>query len=153
MKTVNIHASCVTIGRHGVLILGDSGAGKSDLALRLIDDGAKLVADDRVELYCARGALCARAPKSIAGLIEVRGLGVIALPRRKTVTLALTVKLDATAKRLPDVAFYSPPAPLRMAKPLPFIMLDGAMPSAPARIRLALAAFAKGLFREDFNPT
>ena len=44
MKTVNIHASCVAIGHKGVLILGDSGAGKSDLALRLIDDGARLVA-------------------------------------------------------------------------------------------------------------
>ena len=153
MKTVNIHASCVAIGHKGVLILGDSGAGKSDLALRLIDDGARLVCDDRAELYLANGGLCARAPKSIAGLIEVRGLGLIALPCRKTVRLALTVKLGAMAKRLPDVAFYTPPPPLRMAKPLPFIMLDGAMPSAPARIRLALAAFAKGLFREDFNPT
>jgi len=153
MKTVNIHASCVAIGPHGVLILGDSGAGKSDLALRLIDDGAKLVADDRVELYRASGALCARAPKAIAGLIEVRGLGVIALSCRKTVKLTLAVKLGARAKRLPDAAFYTPPAPLRMVKPLPFIMLDGAMSSAPARIRLALAAFTKGLFREDFNPT
>ena len=150
---VNIHASCVAIGQKGVLILGDSGAGKSDLALRLIDDGAKLVADDRVELYCARGVLCARAPKPIAGLIEVRGLGVIALPCRKTVSLALAVKLGAVAKRLPDAAFYTPPAPLRMVKSLPFIMVDAAMPSAPARIRLALAAFTKGLFREDFNPT
>ncbi|MGZ5926778.1 MAG: HPr kinase/phosphorylase [Rhizomicrobium sp.] len=153
MKTVNIHASCVAIGHKGVLLLGDSGAGKSDLALRLIDDGARLVCDDRVELYLAHGGLCARAPKSIAGLIEVRGLGLIALPCRKTVRLALAVKLGATAKRLPDVAFYPPPSPLRMAKPVPFIMLDGASPSAPARIRLALAAFAKGLFREDFNPT
>jgi HPr kinase/phosphorylase len=153
MKTVNIHASCVAIGQKGVLILGDSGAGKSDLALRLIDDGARLVADDRAELYLAHGALCARPPKSIAGLIEVRGLGVIALPCRKTVRLALAVKLGAAAKRLPDAAFYTPPTPLRMAKPLPFIMLDGAMSSAPARIRLALAAFTKALFREDFNPT
>jgi HPr kinase/phosphorylase len=153
MKSVNIHASCVAIGQKGVLILGDSGAGKSDLSLRLIDDGAKLVADDRVELYLARGALCARAPKSITGLIEVRGLGVIALPCRETVRLTLAVKLGAMAKRLPDAAFYTPPAPLRMAKSLPFITLDGAMPSAPARIRLALAAFTKGLFREDFNPT
>ena len=153
MKAVNIHASCVAIGHKGVLILGDSGAGKSDLALRLIDDGAKLVADDRVELYLAHGGLCARAPKSIAGLVEVRGLGVIALPCRKTVRLALAVKLGGAAKRLPDAAFYAPPAPLRMGKPLPFIMLDGAMPSAPARIRLALASFTKGLFREDFNPT
>ena len=50
-EDVNIHASCVAIGGKGVLLLGDSGAGKSDLALRLIDEGARLVADDRAELY------------------------------------------------------------------------------------------------------
>ena len=153
MISANVHAGCIAVGRKGVLILGESGAGKSDLALRLIDDGAILVADDRTELYIARGALCARAPASIAGLIEVRGLGVIAQPYRRSVTLALAVRLGASGPRLPDPAFYTPPARLKIAKPLPFIMLDGAAPSAPARIRLALAAFAKGLFREDFNPT
>jgi hypothetical protein len=153
MKTVNIHASCVAIGKTGVLILGDSGAGKSDLALRLIDDGAKLVADDRSELYVARGMLHARAPKSIAGLLEVRGLGIVALPFAKNVPLGLAVKLGMPPKRLPDAAFYEPPAPLKAAKALPFIILDGALPGAPARIRLALRAFSKGLFREDFNPT
>jgi len=153
MKIVNIHASCVAIDAKGVLILGNSGAGKSDLALRLIDGGAKLVSDDRTELYAARGRLCARAPKSIAGLMEVRGLGIVALPFVKSVPLSLAVKLGAPPKRLPDDAFYAPPAPLKTAKSLPFIMLDGAMPGAPARIRLALAAFAQGLFREDFNPT
>jgi hypothetical protein len=153
MKTANIHASCVAIDRRGVLILGDSGAGKSDLALRLIDGGAKLVSDDRTDLYIARGRLCARAPKSIAGLIEVRGLGIIAMPFVKNVPLALAIKLGAPPKRLPEAAFYAPPAPLKTAKSLPFIILDGAMPGAPARIRLALAAFTKALFREDFNPT
>ena len=153
MRPANSHASCVAIGTKGVLILGNSGAGKSDLALRLIDDGARLVADDRTELYVSRNALYAQAPKSIAGLIEARGLGVVALPYRKTVRLALAVRLTTTAKRLPEAAFYKPPGPLTMTEALPFILLDGAMPSAPARIRLALTAFAKGLFREDFNPT
>ncbi|MEO7053651.1 MAG: hypothetical protein ABI191_01630, partial [Rhizomicrobium sp.] len=62
-------------------------------------------------------------------------------------------KLGAPPKRLPETAFYAPPASLKTAKSLPFIILDGTMPGAPARIRLALAAFTKGLFREDFNPT
>lgn len=153
MKTVNIHACCVAIGKRGVLILGDSGAGKSDLVLRLIDDGAKLVADDRVEIYVSRGVLHARAPKSIAGLLEVRGLGIVALPFKKSVPLGLAVKLGTPSKRLPDRTCYEPPAPLRPTKSLPFIILDGALPGAPARIRLALTAFSKGLFREDFNPT
>jgi hypothetical protein len=153
VKTINIHASCIAIGKQGVLILGDSGAGKSDLALRLINDGAKLVSDDRTELYVARGMLHARAPKSIAGLLEVWGLGIVALPFAKSVPLGLAVELGMPPKRLPDPAVYTPPAPLKAAKPLPFIILDGALPGAPARIRLALKAFSKALFREDFNPT
>ena len=151
MNTVNIHASCVAIGKRGVLILGDSGAGKSDITLRLIDDGAKLVSDDRTELYISRGLLRARAPKSIAGLLEVRGLGIVALPFDRSVPLALAVKLGPPPKRLPDAVSYE--SPLKRAKPVPFIILDGSLPGATARIRLALAAFVKGLFREDFNPT
>jgi len=153
MRTINIHASCIAVGKQGVLLLGDSGAGKSDLALRLIDDGAMLVSDDRTELYVSRGMLHARAPKSIAGLLEVRGLGIVALPFAKSAPLGLAVKLGAQPKRLPDPAYYTPPTPLKVAKPLPFIMLDGSLPGAPARIRLALTAFRRGLFREDFNPT
>ena len=153
MNTVNIHATCIAIGGNGVLILGNSGAGKSDLALRLIDDGAKLVADDRTELYVVRGRLCARAPKSIAGLIEVRGLGIVALPFAKNAPLVLAVKLQKPRTRLPEPEFYTPPAPLKVSKSLPFIMLDGAAPSAPTRIRVAVTAFTKGLFRGDFNPT
>ena len=153
MATVNIHASCIAIARQGVLILGDSGAGKSDLALRLIDDGARLVSDDRTELYVSRGLLHARAPKTIAGLLEVRGLGIVKLPFVKSAPVGLAVQLGAQPKRLPDTACYEPPALLKAAKPLPFIILDGALPGAPARIRLALTAFSKGLFREDLNPT
>jgi len=153
MKPVQIHASCVAIRSKGILILGESGAGKSDLALRLMDDGARLVADDRTELSIERGRLCAPAPKSIAGLIEVRGLGIVAQPFAMKAMIALTVKLDAAPERLPQPAFYMPPEPLKLAKKPPFLLLDGRLPSAPAKIRLALAAFAKGLQREDFNPT
>jgi hypothetical protein len=153
MDRVNIHATCIAIGKAGILLLGESGAGKSDLALRLIDGGARLVADDRTELYVARGGLCARAPSAIAGLIEVRGLGVIAVPFRASIAVALAARLGAAPERLPEPAFYVPPPPLAPARPVPQITLDAHAPSAPARIRLALTAFAKGLFREDFNPT
>ena len=64
--SVNIHASCVAFGGKGVLLLGASGAGKSSLALRLVDDGARLVADDRCDLFPRGGKLHARAPASIA---------------------------------------------------------------------------------------
>lgn len=150
MKIGNIHASCVAIGAKGVLILGESGAGKSDLALRLMDDGAKLVADDRTELYTAKGRLMARAPASIAGLVEVRGLGIVARPFRKNVSLALVVQLGEPA-RFPDPAFYLPPKGLGAVKPPPMIILDGRTPSAPAKVRLALMAFAKRLIQNDFN--
>lgn len=151
MTSVNIHATCLSVSGKGVLLLGTSGAGKSDLALRLIDDGARLVADDRTELYLARGRLEARAPKSIAGLLEVRGLGLIALPFARRASLALAVKLGSVPKRLPDTDFYIPP--LKSAPPLPLIHVDGSTPSAPAKVRLALAAFSKRLFRNDLNPT
>jgi HPr kinase/phosphorylase len=157
VKTANIHASCVAIGAKGVLILGDSGAGKSDLALRLMDAGARLVADDRTELYAAKGRLMARAPASIAGLIEVRGLGIVAQPFRKNVGLALAIQLgapiDLRNRRMPDPAFYLPPKGLGEVEPVPLIILDGRAPSAPAKVRLALAAFAKGLIRQSFNPS
>ena len=93
----------------------------------------------------------ARAPRRIAGLIEVRGLGIVACPFARTAAIALVVKLGVP-ERLPRPESFQPPKPLKLAKPPPLILLDGALPSAPARIRLALAAFAKGLLREDLNP-
>jgi len=150
MKTANIHASCAIIGRAGVLILGESGSGKSDLMLRLMDEGARLVGDDRLELYVAKGRLSARAPKSIAGLMEVRGIGIVARPFAKSAALALAVRLGES-ERMPTAAFYAPPEGLGKAKPVPLIVLDGAAASAPARVRLALKAFARGLVREGFN--
>src|SRR5436190_12103023 len=101
MSEINVHASCVAIGPHGVLLLGKSGAGKSDLALRLIDAGARLVADDRTILFIARGALHARAPDSIKGLLEIRGLGIVTMPSRPFAKIALVVRLGAEDARLP----------------------------------------------------
>ena len=149
---MNIHASCAVIGRNGVLILGESGQGKSDLLLRLIDEGARLVADDRTEIFVTRGRFLACAPKSTAGMMEVRGLGIIRQPFAKSAQLALAVQLG-TPKRLPERAFFEPPAGLPKAKAIPLIVLDGREASATAKIRLALKAFARDLFHEDFNGT
>ena len=147
MKT-NIHASCVAINGHGVLLLGKSGAGKSELALRLIDEGAKLVADDRTDLFVRNGALMARAPATIAGLLEIRGLGIIACPFAKNAKLALVVELGGEGPRLPRPRFYNAPLP---GRPVPIITLDGHAAAATARIRTALAAFSKNRFRDSFN--
>ena len=150
MAEVNIHASCVAIGRRGVLLLGKSGAGKSDLALRLIDGGAVLVADDRTLLWVEKGALHACAPASIQGLLEIRGLGIVACPSRANVRIALAVRLGQEGPRLPKPRFWRPPTSLKLQTPVPEILLDARFSSTPAKIRAALAAFSKGLFRETF---
>jgi len=101
----NHHASAVAFGpERGILILGRSGAGKSRLALALIDVGAQLVADDQVLLTAQDGALYARAPRSIAGMIEVRGLGLLTMAYRRLARLVLAIDLDLPpARRLPEL--------------------------------------------------
>ena len=152
MAEVNIHASCVALGQAGVLLLGKSGAGKSDLALRLIDSGATLVADDRTILFTRGGALCARSPDSIRGLLEIRGLGIVELKTRANVKIALVVQLGREGERLPVHRLYRPPAPLSVKAAPPQLALNGTYASTPAKVRAALAAFSKGLFRDTFVP-
>jgi serine kinase of HPr protein (carbohydrate metabolism regulator) len=89
-----IHASCIAIGHQAVLILGPAGAGKSDLALRLIDEGAYLVADDQVEVKKREGTLYASAPERLSGLIEIYGVGLLkGLKVLHEAPLALVVEL------------------------------------------------------------
>ena len=152
MTEVNIHASCVALGASGVLLLGKPGAGKSDLALRLIDEGARLVADDRTILFTRRGSVYGKSPDSIRGLMEIRGLGILALPSRAEVKIALVVKLGREDTRLPVHHRFQAPRGLSVSKPPPEILLNGRYASSPARIRAALAGFSKGLFRDTFVP-
>jgi len=149
-KEANIHASCVAIGSRGVLLLGASGAGKSDLALRLIDEGAVLVADDRTILFVSQGALRAKAPASIKGLLEIRGLGIVELPVRAATKIALVVRLGKEGARLPEPRIYHAPTALKPATPPPLIALNPRFASTPAKIRAALAAFSRGGFRDNF---
>ena len=88
-----LHASCVSINEVGILLRGPSGSGKSDLTLRLIGDGAILVADDQVQLTVVAGSLMARAPDLLAGKLEVRGCGILAFPRLDSVAVHLVVDL------------------------------------------------------------
>ena len=107
MNALNIHATCVKLASGaGVLLTGASGSGKSDLALRLIDGGAKLVADDRCDLFVDGTTLAARAPAALAGLIEIRGVGIIAMPYEKAAAVSLVVELvpRADVVRLPESA-------------------------------------------------
>ena len=152
MKSVAIHGSCVVAGRSGVLLLGKSGSGKSDLALRLIAEGARLVGDDRLELFIARHRLCARAPKALVGLMEINGLGIVAQPHAAQAIIALAVRLDEKPARLPRPRFYAVPGLDGSHAPVPLIALDAFQASAPAKITAALTAFSKGLFRDTANP-
>ena len=123
-----VHGSCVARDGHGVLLLGPPGAGKSDLALRLLRYGFSLVADDRVDI--ADGI--ASPPPPLAGLLEVRGLGIVRLPSyTESARLALVAELGPTAERLPAPSRHS-------TFDLPLICLDPAAASAPDRIALAL---------------
>jgi len=162
--TVNIHATTIRLGRAGavfgapkemaVLLLGRSGAGKSDLALRLMALGAELVADDRSDLFVARGHLWAKAPAAITGLLEVRGVGIVSLPFAAKAAIGLVARLGKAPKRLPELEFWRPPAALAL-KPKgfpPVINLNAFEASAPEKLLVAAAAFAQGLFREDSNP-
>ena len=104
----NIHATCVSIAKKGVLFLGDSGTGKSDMALRLIENGkAVLIADDRVNLIKKQGKIKASCPDNIAGLLEVRGIGLVKYPHNKQTTVKLVVNLTQNPiDRLPERNFY-----------------------------------------------
>src|SRR5580658_5234693 len=88
-ETLLVHATAVAIGARAVLLRGPSGSGKSDLALRLIDAGARLVADDRCQLSREADAIVVRAPAAIAGLIEVRGIGILGVDTVPEARLAL----------------------------------------------------------------
>jgi len=156
-RVVNVHATCVQLARAGaafnappgagILLLGKSGSGKSDLALRLIALGAKLVSDDRTDLFVERGRLTARAPASIKGLIEVRAIGIVALPSAAKARIALAVSLERPKSRLPEPDHYK--SPFDLSAPVPLIRLAPFEASAPDKIVLAAAAFAHKLFRES----
>lgn len=150
-KSINIHATCVRLGRKGILLLGRSGAGKSDLALRLIARGAVLVADDRCDVSVERSRLVARAPKAIAGLIEVRGVGIVRMAHAPSATIALVADLDRSPQRMPVFPRYAPPPPLRLrqsAQPR-MLALNAFEASAPDKIAVALGYLPQGSGRVE----
>jgi serine kinase of HPr protein (carbohydrate metabolism regulator) len=111
-KTATVHAAAVLAGPRAILIRGPAGAGKSRLALALIQAAqcrlitfARLVGDDRIELAAAHGRLLARAPRALAGLLEVRGLGIRRLDYEPVAVVGLVVDLATpAAERLPAAA-------------------------------------------------
>lgn len=140
-----IHGTAVVLDGYGILFCGPSGVGKSDLALRLLDRGARLIADDRCDLRRRAGRLFASAPAAIAGRLEVRGLGIVEVSAMDEAALDLVVDLVCRedVPRLPDPAFRT-----YLGLPLPLLRLAPFDASTPAKLALAAARGAhlvKGL--------
>lgn len=139
------HGTAVAVGGRAVLIRGPSGAGKSDLALRLIAGGyrwpglegePRLVGDDQVELTAVEGEVIVSAPATIAGMLEVRGVGIVRLPHVPLARLVLVVDLvgDSSVPRLPE------PASITLAgRAVPRLFLEAFTASAPIKVLAALA--------------
>lgn len=137
---VLVHGTTVALEGEGVLLRGPSGSGKSDLALRLIDGGARLVADDQTEIMRTPNGLFARCPASIAGKIEVRGVGILRVASVPTAPVRLVVDLvpPDRVERLPEPQFCE-----YLQCSLPLLALTSFEASTPAKIRLALASLVK----------
>jgi serine kinase of HPr protein (carbohydrate metabolism regulator) len=131
-----------------VLLLGESGAGKSDVALRLIAAGAKLLADDQTVLYIEDGRVMADAPSALEGGMEIRGLGIVRLEKAPASPVILAVQLDSgeDVERMPEPAFFTLPPALQADVKVPIISLDAYESSTPAKIAAAAAGLARGAF-------
>ena len=132
-----VHATTVAIGGRAVMLRGASGSGKSDLALRLIDAGARLVADDQTALYRDGDALLVRCPTPITGLLEVRGVGILQVGALAVAPLALIADLvpSEQVERLPE-----PCSETILGLEVPVVALAPFEASAPAKLRVVLAA-------------
>lgn len=139
-----VHGTCVALGTRAAILRGPSGAGKSDLALRFLalhaDEGDRpvLVADDQV--LVARngsGELVASAPPTIAGKIEVRGLGIMQLPAASQARLALVCDL-VKGEEVPRMAPHPWERTVIAGVPVKLIKLDPFEASAPLKLKIAL---------------
>jgi serine kinase of HPr protein (carbohydrate metabolism regulator) len=140
-----LYGTCVALGRTAALLQGPSGSGKSDLALRFVQQTppelqAALVADDQVQIEARHGTLFASSPKALAGRIEVRGIGIVTLPFRDEAELKLVVQLSEPhdVPRLPAEMQAEPLCGVA----LPAIFLAPFEASAPLKLVLALQRIA-----------
>jgi len=139
-----VHGTCVALGRLGVLLRGGAGSGKSDLALRFMalpGEGALcpgLVADDQVYVSAnPDGTLTASAPPTIAGKIEVRGLGIMPVPFLPEAELVLVCDL-AGSNDVPRMPAESAKTTVLAGVPLPTLRLAPFEASAPLKLKMAL---------------
>jgi len=137
---IRVHGTSVALGGDGVLLRGPSGCGKSDLALRLIEGGASLIADDQTEVFPSGKYVIASPPETIAGQIEARGVGVVRVPFVARIPLRLVVDLVApeSVERMPEDEQVE-----ILGRFIPRLALAPFEASTPAKIRLALIALAE----------
>ncbi len=131
-----LHCTCVQVDGIGALLCGRPAAGKSDMALRLIDGGGELVADDYTEVEARDGRLFGRPPAAIQGLLEVRGTGVVKLDFVNEAAIGLIIELvpgGEGIERLPEPATRS-----IQGVDIPLFRLDPFEVSALAKVRLAV---------------
>ena len=134
LSSDTLHASTIAIDGRAVMISGRSGSGKSDLALRLIDRGFTLVSDDQTIVRRNGNRLVATAPATIAGKLEIRGIGIVELPAASNVPVALIVELGDELTRLPEDGRERE----ILGVPVPVISIDSQTASAAAKVVLAL---------------
>lgn len=134
LSAETVHASTVAMDDRAVLITGPSGAGKSDLALRLLDRGFTLVSDDRTIVRKDGERLIASAPPTIAGKLEVRGVGIVEMEITADVPVALIVELTSDIQRLPDDSRER----MILGVSVPLVTIDALTASAPSKVALAL---------------
>jgi serine kinase of HPr protein (carbohydrate metabolism regulator) len=134
LSSETVHASTVAVDGRAVLISGPSGSGKSDLALRLLDRGFTLVSDDQTIVRRDGDRLIAAAPATIAGKLEIRGIGIVDMETVSDVPVALLVELTSDIQRLPDDSGERP----ILGIALPLISIDALAASAPSKVALAL---------------
>ena len=134
LSSETIHASTVAQDGRAVLIMGPSGSGKSDLALRLLDRGFVLVSDDQTIVRREDSRLVATAPPNIAGKLEIRGIGIVEMESATDVPVALVVQLTREIERLPDERRERPVLGVN----LPLVSVDALTASAASKVALAL---------------
>lgn len=137
LSSETLHATSVAIGGRAVLLCGPSGSGKSDLALRLLDRGFSLVSDDQTLLRRDGERLLASPPATIAGKLEVRGIGIVEVEHSDSMPVALIVEMTGDVERMPDDSRER----TILGLSLPLVSVDAMTASAPSKVALALDRF------------